>query len=99
MTVSTCRKKLSIKVTVSIIGKNPSPIATMKASFKTKFPLDRKKAFSGRSLFKNIFKKWFLLARKSVSLLGMKHSLKNVFAIRKNWFFLLENQGKWFSLA
>ena len=45
VTVSTCRKKLSIKVTVSIIGKNPSPIATMKASFKTKFPLDRKKLF------------------------------------------------------
>ena len=45
MTVSTSRKKLSSKVTVSIREKNPSPIVEMKDSFKNTFSLDRKKAF------------------------------------------------------
>ena len=51
--------------TVTIKEKNP-PIAGMKDSFKNKFALDRKKTFSGRSLSKR-YKRWFVLARKSVS--------------------------------
>ena len=50
VTVSTSRKKLSSKVTVFIREKYPSPMAGMKDSFKNTFPLDRKKAFSGRCL-------------------------------------------------
>ena len=46
--------------------KYPSPIAGMKDLFKNKFPLDRKKPFSSRSLWQNI-QKWFVLTRKSVS--------------------------------
>ena len=48
--VSASKKKISSKVKVSIREKNPSPMAGMKDSFKTKFPRHRKKAFSGRSL-------------------------------------------------
>ena len=40
--VSSSRKKLSSKVTVSIREKTPSPIAGMKDSFKNKIPLDKK---------------------------------------------------------
>ena len=59
VTVSASRKKLSSKVTVFIREKYLSPIAGMKDSFKNKFLLDRKKAFSGR---RKIYKKWFALA-------------------------------------
>ena len=38
----------------------------MKDSVKNTFPLDPKKAFSDRSL-KKVYKKWLVLARKSVS--------------------------------
>ena len=50
---------------VSIREKNSSPIAEMKDSFKNSFPLDSKKALSGRSLWKK-YKNWFVLARKYV---------------------------------
>ena len=50
VTVSVRRKKLSSKVTVFITEKNRTPTARMTDSFKIKFPLDRKKAFSSRSL-------------------------------------------------
>ena len=52
VTVSASRKKLSSKLTVFIREKYPSPMARTKDSFKNKFPGDREKAFSGRSLSK-----------------------------------------------
>ena len=81
--VSTRRKKLSSKVTVFIAEKNPSPIARIKDSFKNKFPLDRKKSFSGKSLWKKkniyIYINGLYWPENKFSLPGMKHSLKNTF--------------------
>ena len=64
------------------LRKNPFPRAGMKDSFKNAFPLDgKKKAFTGRSLWK-IYKKWLVLARKSVSTTRNEaHSLKNTFPL------------------
>ena len=63
----------------------------MKDSFKNTFSLDGKKAFTGRSLEK-IYKKWFSLARKSVSTTWNKEFVeKYVPNRRKNCFFLQEN--------
>ena len=85
MTVSASRKKLSSKVTVSIREKNPSPIAGMKDSFKNTFPLDRKRSFPRQESLK----KWFVLARKSVSTTRNEAFVeKYVSTIRKNCFFL-----------
>ena len=67
VTFSASRKKLSSKVTVSIREKNPSPTARMKDSFKNKFPLDSKKRSRAGVSGKTYKKKWFVLARKSVS--------------------------------
>ena len=41
-------------------------MAGMKDSFKTKFPRDRKKLFPA-GVSQKIYKKWFVLDRKSVS--------------------------------
>ena len=54
MTVSASRRNLSSKVTISIKEKNPSPIAGIMDSFKNTFQLDRKEAFPGRSLGKDM---------------------------------------------
>ena len=63
----------------------------MKNSFKNTFPLDGKKAFTGRG-FKNSYKKWFALARKSVSTTRNEAFIeKYLFSIRKNCFFWQEN--------
>ena len=51
---------------VLIRKKYLSPIAGMKDSFKTKFPLDRKK-LSPEGASERIYKKWFVLARKCIS--------------------------------
>ena len=67
MAVSASRKKLSSKLPVFIRGKNPFPIARMKDSFKNTFPLDIKRSFLWKE-FLNKCKKWFGLARKSVSI-------------------------------
>ena len=99
MTVSANRKKLSSKVTVSIREKNPSPITGMKDSFKTSFPLDRKKTFPRQESLKKCTK-WFVLARKFVSTTRKEASIeKYVSTIRKNCFLWQENQRKWFPLA
>ena len=99
MTVSASRKKLSSKVTVSIREKNPSPIAGMKDSFKNTFPRDRKRSFPRQEFLKK-YKKWFVLARKSVSITRNEAFVeKYVSTMRKNCFFWQENQRKWFPLA
>ena len=99
MTVSASRKKLSSKVTVFIREKNPSPISGMKDSFKDAFPLDRKKSFPRQGSMKK-YKKWFVLARKSVSTTRNEAFVgKYVSTIRKNCFFWKENQRKWFPLV
>ena len=97
VTVSASRKKLSSKVTVFIREEYPSPMARTKDSFKNKFPGDRKKAFSDRSLWK---KDWFELARKSGSTTRNKaFGEKYVSSIRKNYFRWKQNQRKWFPPA
>ena len=99
VTVSASRKKLSSKVTVSIRERYPSPIARMKDSFKNTFPLDRKKTFPHQESLKK-YKKWFVLARKSVSTTQNEAFVeKDVSTIRKNCFFWDENQRKWFPPA
>ena len=99
MTVSASRKKLSSKVTVSIREKNPSPIAGMKDSFKNTFPRDRKRSFPRQEFLKKQ-KKWFVLARKSVSITRNEAFVEKCFStIRKNCFFWQEIQRKWFRLA
>ena len=75
LTVSASRKKLSSKVKVFIREKNPSPIGGMKDSFKNKFPLDRRKAFSGRCDIKY----GLYQPKNPFPLPGMKHLLKNTF--------------------
>ena len=52
----------------------------MKNSFKNTFPLDGKKAFTGRG-FKNSYKKWFALARKSVSTTRNEAFIENTFSL------------------
>ena len=99
MTVSTSRKKLSSKVTVSIREKTPSPIAEMKDTFENTFPLDRKKSLPQQESLKK-YKKWFVLARKSVSTTRNEAVLeKYISTIWKNCFFWQESQRKWFPLA
>ena len=99
MTVSASSKKFKVsKVTVSIREKNPSPIAGIKNSFKNTFPLDRKKAFSG-IVSEKTYKKWFVLARKSVSTTQNEIFVrKYVSTIQKNCVFRQKNQRKWFPL-
>ena len=98
ITVCASRKKLSSKVTVFIREKNPSPIAGMKNSFKNTFPLDRKRSFPRQELLKKC-KKWFVLARKSVSITRNEAFVEiYVPTIRKNCFFWQKNR-KWFPLA
>ena len=99
MTVSTSRKKLSRKVTVSIREKNLSAIAGMKDSFKNTLfvQLDRKRNFSRQEFLKK-FKKWFLLARKSVSITRNEVFVeKYVITLQK--FFWQGNQRKLFPLT
>ena len=71
----------------------------MKDSFKNTFPLDRKK-LPPAAVSEIIYKKWFVLARKSVFTTRNKaFAEKYVSAIRKNCFVWQENQRKWFPLA
>ena len=99
MTVSTSRKKLSSKVTVSIREKTPSPIAEMKDTFENTFPLDRKKSLPQQESLKK-YKKWFVLARKFVSTTRNEALIeKYVSTIQKNCFFWQENERKRFPLA
>ena len=87
MTVFDSRKKLSNKVTGSNRGKNPSPIAAMKGSFKNTFALDRKKSFTRQWSLKK-YKKWLVQARKFVSSkLNEAFVEKYVSIIQKNCFF------------
>ena len=70
------RKKLSSKLKVSIREKNP-PIAVLKDSFKNKFPLDRRKAFPARSLWKN--KQNMVFTSQRIRFHYPKWSMKNAF--------------------
>ena len=100
MTLSANSKKRLSKVTVSIREKNISAIAGMKDSFKNTFPLDRKKKLSLAGVSEKKHKKWFVLARKSVSTTQNETFVrKYVSTIQKNCFFWQENQRKWFPLA
>ena len=91
MTVSVNRKKLSSKVMVSINEKNPSPTAGIKDSFRNTFPLDRKRRLPRQESLK----KWFVLARKSVSATRNEAFVKKyASAIRRNYFFWQENEER-----
>ena len=78
MTVSASRKNLSIKVDGLHEKGNPSPIAEMKDSLKSIFPLDGEKSFYWQESLKKIYtgkvlflarklKKWFPLTGKCFS--------------------------------
>ena len=89
------RKNLSNKVTYSTREKSFSN-SRMKVSFKNTFPLDRKKSFPRQQSLKT-YKKWFVQARKFVSInLNEAFVEKYVSIIQKNCFFWQENQRKWF---
>ena len=79
VTVSSIRKELSSKVTVSIREKNRSPIAGMKDWFKYTFPIDRKKSFLREEARKKYIKNGLYQPKNPFTLPGMKHLLKNTF--------------------
>ena len=100
--VSASRKKLSSNVTVSIRKRKPSPLPGIKDLFKNKFPLDRKKPFSGRSLWKNTEKMVCTSQKIRFTTRNEAFFKKICWKIccicRKNCFFWQENQRKWFPL-
>ena len=74
-------------------------MAEMKDSFKNTFTLDVKSAFNVKSLEK-IYKKWFVLARASVSTTRIEAFIeKYASTIGRNCFFRQENQRNWFPIA
>ena len=95
MTVSASRKKLSIKVTISIREKNANE------GFIQKYVSTRQKInLSLAGVSEKIYKKWFGLARKSFFTIANEAFVENyVSTIHKICFYSQENQSKWFPLA